>query len=62
MLVSYFMILLGRRRVFVCGLVVFSTASLLIGLAPERWWAIAGPSGRRARKGVTACTPTIPSA
>lgn len=42
MLVSYFMILLGRRRVFVCGLVVFSTASLLIGLAPEGWWAIAG--------------------
>ncbi len=34
--------LLGRRRVFVFGLVVFSLASLLIGLAPTGWWAIAG--------------------
>lgn len=34
--------LLGRRRVFVVGLVVFSIASLLIGLAPTGWWAIAG--------------------
>ncbi len=34
--------LLGRRRVFVFGLVVFSIASLLIGLAPQGWWAIAG--------------------
>jgi EmrB/QacA subfamily drug resistance transporter len=34
--------LLGRRRVFVVGLVVFSIASLLIGLAPAGWWAIAG--------------------
>jgi EmrB/QacA subfamily drug resistance transporter len=34
--------LLGRRRVFLFGLVVFSIASLLIGLAPEGWWAIAG--------------------
>jgi EmrB/QacA subfamily drug resistance transporter len=34
--------LLGRRRVFVTGLVVFSIASLLIGLAPAGWWAIAG--------------------
>ena len=34
--------LLGRRRVFVFGLVVFSVASLLIGLAPAGWWAIAG--------------------
>jgi EmrB/QacA subfamily drug resistance transporter len=34
--------LLGRRRVFVFGLVVFSIASLLIGLAPAGWWAIAG--------------------
>jgi MFS family permease len=32
----------GRRRVFVFGLVVFSIASLLIGLAPAGWWAIAG--------------------
>lgn len=34
--------LLGRRRVFVFGLVVFSIASLLIGLAPTGWWAISG--------------------
>ncbi|GAA4038875.1 hypothetical protein GCM10023063_25170 [Arthrobacter methylotrophus] len=34
--------LLGRRRVFVLGLVVFSLASLLIGLAPAGWWAITG--------------------
>ncbi|MCG2623166.1 MFS transporter [Arthrobacter sp. I2-34] len=34
--------LLGRRRVFVLGLVVFSLASLLIGLAPAGWWAISG--------------------
>lgn len=34
--------LLGRRRVFVFGLAVFSLASLLIGLAPAGWWAIAG--------------------
>ena len=34
--------LLGRRRVFVFGLVVFSVASLLIGLAPSGWWAISG--------------------
>jgi EmrB/QacA subfamily drug resistance transporter len=35
-------VVLGRRRVFVFGLVVFSLASLLIGLAPAGWWAIAG--------------------
>lgn len=34
--------LLGRRRVFVFGQVVFSIASLLIGLAPSGGWAIAG--------------------
>jgi EmrB/QacA subfamily drug resistance transporter len=33
--------LLGRRRVFVFGLIVFSLASLLIGLAPAGGWAIA---------------------
>lgn len=42
--------LLGRRRVFVFGLVVFSIASLLIGLAPSAGWAIAG----RAVQGVGA--------
>lgn len=34
--------LLGRRRVFVFGLVVFALASLAIGLAPTGGWAIAG--------------------
>jgi len=34
--------LLGRRRIFVFGLLVFSIASLLIGLAPVGWWAITG--------------------
>jgi MFS family permease len=32
--------LLGRRRIFVIGLAVFATASLLIGLAPTGWWLI----------------------
>ncbi|WP_158866081.1 MFS transporter [Leifsonia sp. AG29] len=34
--------LLGRRRVFVFGLVVFALASLAIGCSPTAWWAIAG--------------------
>ncbi|WP_138444128.1 MFS transporter [Sinomonas susongensis] len=34
--------LLGHRRVFVFGLVVFSVASLLIGVAPTGWSAITG--------------------
>lgn len=42
--------LLGRRRVFVLGLVVFSAASLLIGLAPAEWWII----GARALQGIGA--------
>ncbi|MFJ2617711.1 MFS transporter [Glutamicibacter sp. NPDC087344] len=42
--------LFGRRRVFVFGLMVFSLASALIGLAPVGWWAIAG----RALQGVGA--------
>ncbi|WP_255771548.1 MFS transporter [Pseudarthrobacter sulfonivorans] len=42
--------LLGRRRVFVVGLTVFALASLLIGVAPAGWWAIAG----RAVQGVGA--------
>ena len=33
--------LLGRRRVFVFGLAVFATASLLVGLSPAGWWLIA---------------------
>jgi EmrB/QacA subfamily drug resistance transporter len=42
--------ILGRRRVFVFGLVVFSAASLLIGLAQSDWWII----GARALQGVGA--------
>lgn len=42
--------LLGRRRVFVFGLVVFSVASLLITVAPAAWWIIAA----RALQGVGA--------
>ena len=32
--------LLGRRRVFIAGLVVFVTASFLVGVAPTGWWLI----------------------
>lgn len=32
--------LLGRRRVFVFGLAIFATASLLVGLSPAGWWLI----------------------
>lgn len=32
--------LLGRKRVFIFGLVVFSVASLLIAAAPAGWWII----------------------
>jgi EmrB/QacA subfamily drug resistance transporter len=42
--------LLGRRRVFVFGLAVFTLASLLIGFAPAEWWIIAA----RALQGVGA--------
>ena len=42
--------LLGRRRVFVCGLAGFSTASLFIGLAPAGWWLVGG----RALQGIGA--------
>lgn len=42
--------ILGRRRVFVFGLVVFSVASLLIALAPAAWWLISA----RALQGVGA--------
>jgi EmrB/QacA subfamily drug resistance transporter len=42
--------IVGRRRLFVIGLAVFGTASLLIGLAPAGWWMIAG----RAVQGVGA--------
>lgn len=42
--------LLGRRRIFIIGLAVFSAASLLIGLAPSGQWLI----GARALQGVGA--------
>ena len=42
--------LLGRRRVFVFGLIVFSVASLLIAVAPAAWWIISA----RALQGVGA--------
>src|SRR5690242_1556195 len=32
---------LGRRRVFIAGLVLFTVASLLGGLATESWWLLA---------------------
>lgn len=33
--------IVGRRRMFVAGLALFSVASLLVGLAPYAWWLIA---------------------
>jgi len=33
--------IVGRRRMFVIGLVLFALASLLVGLAPYTWWLIA---------------------
>src|SRR3954466_4781158 len=42
--------IVGRRRLFVVGLGIFGTASLLIGLAPAGWWMIAG----RALQGIGA--------
>ena len=43
--------LLGRRRVFIAGLAIFSAASLLAGLAPSDTVLIGGPGppGRRRR-------------
>jgi EmrB/QacA subfamily drug resistance transporter len=42
--------IVGRRRLFVAGLLVFSTASFLIGIAPVGWWLVAS----RAVQGVGA--------
>ncbi|RLV49827.1 MFS transporter [Nocardioides mangrovicus] len=42
--------ILGRRRMFVWSLVVFGSASFLVGIAPLRWWLIAA----RAFQGVGA--------
>ena len=33
--------IVGRRRLFIAGLVVFSAASLLVGVAQAEWWMIA---------------------
>ncbi|ANP73171.1 MFS transporter [Cryobacterium arcticum] len=49
--------ILGRRRVFVVGLVVFAVASLLISVAPTGWWVIAA----RALQGIGAAV-VAPSA
>src|SRR3954465_11099505 len=49
--------LVGRRRLFVIGLAVFGTASLLIGLAPAGWWMIAA----RALQGVGAALVAPPA-
>ncbi|MEU6644061.1 MFS transporter [Saccharomonospora sp. NPDC046836] len=42
--------LIGRRRLFVAGLAIFGTASLLIGIAPTGWWVVAA----RALQGIGA--------
>jgi EmrB/QacA subfamily drug resistance transporter len=42
--------ILGRRRLFIGGLGVFSGASLLVGVAPTGWWLIAA----RALQGIGA--------
>jgi EmrB/QacA subfamily drug resistance transporter len=42
--------IVGRRRMFVIGLLLFALASLLVGLAPYAWWLIAA----RAVQGVGA--------
>ncbi|MEU4240937.1 MFS transporter [Actinoplanes sp. NPDC026619] len=42
--------IVGRRRMFVIGLLLFALASLLVGLAPYTWWLIAA----RAFQGVGA--------
>src|SRR4051812_20002578 len=42
--------ILGRRRMFILGLVLFGAASLLVGVAPAAWWLIAA----RALQGVGA--------
>jgi EmrB/QacA subfamily drug resistance transporter len=42
--------IVGRRRMFIIGLVLFGLASLLVGLAPYAWWLIAA----RALQGIGA--------
>ncbi|MFG1820167.1 MFS transporter [Kribbella sp. NPDC049174] len=42
--------LIGRRRLFVAGLAVFTIASFLVGVAPTGWWLIAA----RALQGIGA--------
>jgi MFS family permease len=53
--------LLGRRRVFVFGLAVFSIASLLIAVAPAAWWIIAAPSHCSSRSCSPRRAPSSPS-
>lgn len=42
--------LIGRRRLFIIGLVLFTVASALVGAAPAAWWLVAA----RALQGVGA--------
>jgi MFS family permease len=49
--------LLGRRRIFISGLVLFAIASLLAGFASSPWWLVAG----RAAQGLGAAL-IMPSA
>src|SRR2546430_1259668 len=39
---------LGRRRVFVAGLLLFSAASLVGGFATRQWWLLAARAGQGA--------------
>ncbi|MGC4807755.1 MFS transporter [Micromonospora sp. DT233] len=38
--------ILGRRRVYVAGILLFTLASLLAGLAQSDWWLVAARSGQ----------------
>jgi MFS family permease len=43
--------IVGRRRLFMIGLGIFGSASLLIGPAPAGWWMIAARAQRRHEPG-----------
>ena len=45
--------ILGRRRVFIAGIVLFSVASLLGGFATSEAWLVANPPSREARENST---------
>src|ERR1700723_3758712 len=50
--------ILGRRRVFVFGLLLFSGASLLGGFATSEWWLLTARAGQGVRgAGVAAPAP-----